>query len=266
MTTTFMSFNLRMDTPDDGVNAWHNRVDKVVKVIRKHNPDVFGVQEVFKSMLEDLDKHFSSYRWIGEGRRGGSEDEFSAIFYDAERVECLDHGQFWLSEEPEIPNSISWDSSLPRICTWGHFKLKAEPNHEFFHFNTHLDHAGEQARQNGIHLIGERMKAAKKQTGLPIILTGDFNSYPDAVSIQYLKGLQSIKGDGIELIDAFDVLNTKPGGTFHGFTGKDNGQPIDYIFCSSEVEIVETIIDRTSFDQYYPSDHYPVIAKVKTAH
>lgn len=263
MGTKVMTFNLRMDTPDDGVNAWVNRVDKVANIINQHNPAIIGVQEAFHHMLIDLEEFLPNYRWVGEGRLGGNEDEFSAIFYDHKRIECLEHGQFWLSEEPSIPRSKSWDSALPRICTWGRFKLKEQPSKIFTLFNTHLDHMGIEARNNGIHLIAEKIKASQVELREPIILTGDFNSHPWDLVVQFLKGIKQINRDTIEMKDAFDQIPAKTGSTYHGFSGGEEGDPIDYIFCSSEVEILETIVDRSAIDGSYPSDHYPVISKLK---
>ena len=45
------TFNLRMDTEKDGVNAWPNRKEMVKGLIRFHDFDIFGTQEVFKHML-----------------------------------------------------------------------------------------------------------------------------------------------------------------------------------------------------------------------
>ncbi|CAN0430076.1 unnamed protein product, partial [Phaeothamnion confervicola] len=44
-TLKVMTYNLRLDTPDDGINQWPTRTDKVVALITKHNPDIIGVQE-----------------------------------------------------------------------------------------------------------------------------------------------------------------------------------------------------------------------------
>ena len=39
-----MSFNLRMDTPHDGVNRFRNRIGRVMEVIESENPDIIGFQ------------------------------------------------------------------------------------------------------------------------------------------------------------------------------------------------------------------------------
>lgn len=48
------TFNLRMDTEKDGVNAWPNRKEMVKGLIRFHDFDIFGTQEGFKHMLDGI--------------------------------------------------------------------------------------------------------------------------------------------------------------------------------------------------------------------
>ena len=42
-----MSFNIRLGVANDGENRWDLRKDLVVETIRKYNPDLLGLQEVF---------------------------------------------------------------------------------------------------------------------------------------------------------------------------------------------------------------------------
>lgn len=39
-----MSFNVRMDTDQDGDNRWDNRKEVVAEIIRKNRPLAFGLQ------------------------------------------------------------------------------------------------------------------------------------------------------------------------------------------------------------------------------
>ena len=41
-----MSFNLRTDTPKDGINAFSERYPRVLEVIRNEKPDLIGFQEL----------------------------------------------------------------------------------------------------------------------------------------------------------------------------------------------------------------------------
>lgn len=262
MDENFMTFNLRFDNPEDGGNAWKNRSDKVAKTIKKYQPLVIGTQEGKIHMLKDLEKELPEYHWLGQGRYGDQKDEFNAIFYHHEKVECIDQGQFWLSEQPHILASISWNSSLPRICTWGHFKAKQSPYKQFILYNTHLDHMSEEAREQGIHLVWQKIKDHHLNKNIPIILTGDFNSEPNDLVIEFLRGREALNGETANLKYVYDILDGSPGTTIHNFNGGESGEPIDYIFCTEEVDITQAIIDRSAIDGVYPSDHYPVIAKL----
>lgn len=52
---TVMSYNIRYNNPDDGINAWPNRKDNVAEMIGpKYRPDIVGLQEVLKDQLDDL--------------------------------------------------------------------------------------------------------------------------------------------------------------------------------------------------------------------
>jgi endonuclease/exonuclease/phosphatase family metal-dependent hydrolase len=262
MVLTVMTFNLRVDVPRDGSNAWGNRAKKVNQLINNHQPTFIGTQEGLLRMIKEIEEDLTDYRWIGEGRRGGMADEFCAIFYHDKKLDVVEKGQFWLSEQPDTPNSISWESDFPRICTWGHFRLKNEDT-EFIVFNTHLDHISQDARESGIHLIWKRISEHYDRKQIPIILTGDLNSEPANTVVRFLRGEASIMNETVNLQDAFKVLKEPVGRTFHHFNGGTEGEPIDYIFAGPEIKMLKTNVDRRKIDNAYPSDHYPVISTLE---
>ncbi|MFD0590818.1 endonuclease/exonuclease/phosphatase family protein [Paenibacillus sp. GCM10027627] len=253
-TATIMTFNLRVNTPIDGQNAWPYRKEQAAELIRNINPLIVGTQEGRYDMLHDLDQALPQYKRLGEGRAGyqsGNEtlDECCAIFYRHDQVSLIKSGQFWLSERPDEPASLGWDSSYSRFCTWAFFQLTAFPQKQFYVFNTHFDHIGDQAREESAKLLLTKIADITENEGLPSILTGDFNSFPEHASIKLLKaGLQ----------DAFEATETNPGCTFHDFAGGVQGEPIDYIFTSASLKIKETIVHRDEQEGRYPSDHYPI--------
>ena len=90
------TYNLRYNNPQDGINAWPNRVNLVKGLIQFHDWDVFGTQEVLYNQIQDLDA-LSEYGWIGVGRDDGKlAGEFSALFYKKSRIEVVQSGNFWL--------------------------------------------------------------------------------------------------------------------------------------------------------------------------
>lgn len=44
-----MTYNIRWDNPDDGINSWDKRKTDVVQFIRKTRPDILGTQEGLKA-------------------------------------------------------------------------------------------------------------------------------------------------------------------------------------------------------------------------
>jgi endonuclease/exonuclease/phosphatase (EEP) superfamily protein YafD len=55
---------------------------------------------------------------------------------------------------------------------------------------------------------------ARHRGSLPTIIAGDFNASPDAASIQYLTGLQSLGGRSVHYHDAWSVVGVGPGHTW----------------------------------------------------
>ena len=63
-----MSFNIRYATKNDGVNQWENRKKELVGLLKKHNPDVIGFQEVLLSQLTFLIKNNSDHQILSDIR------------------------------------------------------------------------------------------------------------------------------------------------------------------------------------------------------
>ena len=167
----------------------------------------------------------------------------------------LEENTFWLSETPQLP-SKGWDAAIKRVCTYGLFKAKNSPQ-RFWVFNTHFDHIGEVARKESVFLIMERIRELNKQD-LPVILTGDLNLEPDHPSILLLSSAMQ---------DSHLVAGNKafgPQGTFNGFNFSEPiTRRIDYIFISKTgFQLLKYAILSDSKDLRYPSDHFPVLAKL----
>ena len=250
-----MTYNIRMNTPDDGVNAWPLRKDKVAGLIKFHQADIFGVQEALLLQMNDLKTSFPDFDYVGVGRDDGKEaGEFMTIFFRKSRFEKLDAGTFWLSPTPDKPG-LGWDAACNRTCTWIKFKDKASKKY-FYHFNTHFDHRGKVAREESAKLILKFMGEINKYH-LPMLLTGDFNSTKEATPIQTLLKV---------LFDTRYKCQTPPYGPLHtsgGFAVKEPQHTIDYIFINQKVKVLRHGVLSDSSGLFYPSDHLPVLAEVE---
>src|SRR5690349_14206108 len=116
-----MTFNVRYPAKGDGPNVWENRRDLMVSTIKEKNPDVFGTQELFYEQGQYIVEKAPEYKWFGVSRRGDKTDEHMGVFYKPAVLNLVESGNYWLSENPEQPGSMSWNVSLPRMVTWGLF-------------------------------------------------------------------------------------------------------------------------------------------------
>ena len=117
---TVISYNMRYGTAEDGVNAWEFRKPATIKMIKKHKPDILGVQEALDFQLAFILENCTNYEAVGVGRIDGKHDgEHASIMYNKKKIELLEWGNFWLSSTPEIP-SIGWMLHVP-VLLHGHF-------------------------------------------------------------------------------------------------------------------------------------------------
>jgi endonuclease/exonuclease/phosphatase family metal-dependent hydrolase len=124
---------------------------------------------------------------------------------------------------------------------------------------------------------------ARHRRALPTIIAGDFNAEPDAASIRYLRGLQSLGGRSVHYHDAWQVAGSGPGYTWT--TDNPNTQNvldavvrqpqhhrrIDYVFIGSwhqhhnafcQVRSAAVAFDQP-IDGVWASDHYGVVVDVE---
>lgn len=252
-----VSFNIRYNNPGDGINAWPNRVEMVSGLLQFHDADIFGLQEALYEQITDIQKNLPEYEWFGVGRDDGKKaGEFSPIFFKKSEFILLKKGNFWLSENCEKPG-LGWDAACNRIVAWGKFQSKVTGK-QFLVFNTHFDHVGDEARKNSAILIRNKIEEMTYNKNLPVILTGDFNLTPDKLPISLLKKY---------LADSFDVSKTPhygPTETFNRFEWDAHlDQRIDYIFIHGGIKVLKHATLTDSKNQRFPSDHFPVFAKVQ---
>jgi endonuclease/exonuclease/phosphatase family metal-dependent hydrolase len=252
-----MTYNIRLDIPEDGVYAWENRKELIVDQIREYKPDIIVTQEGQIHQLQYLDSIFGHLTFFGIGRKdGNAKDEYCAIFYDTSKFVVEYESTFWLSETPDTV-SIGWNAMFERICTYALFTSKAN-NKQFMIFNTHFDHFGLVARQQSAVLVHQKIEAINTEN-YPLILAGDFNSEPESDAITFLSNHYFDS----KLTDS-SLLNST-NGTFNGFdTSKQATRRIDYIFTNRRNVFVRkyNVISKL-YDGKFASDHFPVVVEIE---
>ena len=257
-TLCVMSYNLRYasQTPP---NAWPQRRPLIAECVRSISPDLIGTQEGLHPQLKDMAEDLPEYSWIGLGREGGSKSEFMAIFYKKGRFDPMAFDHFWLSDTPAVIGSSSWGNSNKRMVTWVRFRDR-DTGQEFYHFNTHLDHEIQLARERGAELIRQRVSDLK--TSLPVLLTGDFNAGADNQAYTILTSQDFLR-------DTWNLAKERRGeglGTFNGFKAiPRNNTRIDWILARGNVEVDATEIVTFARDGQFPSDHFPIVSWVRLA-
>ena len=251
-----MTFNIRYahTQPPD---LWPDRLPVITDLIERRQPDIIGTQEGLHHQLRDLEASLPAYAWIGTGRDGGTRGEFMAVFYRRDRLEALEHGDYWLSDTPAIAGSRTWGNNYPRMVTWVKFRERAT-GQEFLFVNTHFDHEVQQSREKSAALILERL--AETPAGTPLLLAGDFNAGAgDNPVYEMLK--RGGFADSWVTVGNADTL-----GTFHGFKGVPAARGvrrIDWILLRGPAAVVSSEIITDSRNGQLPSDHFPVIARVR---
>jgi endonuclease/exonuclease/phosphatase family metal-dependent hydrolase len=124
---------------------------------------------------------------------------------------------------------------------------------------------------------------ARHRRTLPSVIAGDFNAAPDAASIRYLRGLQSLGGRSVHYHDAWEIAGVGPGYTWTVDNPNTRDvinavvrQPqhhrrIDYVFIGSwhehrnascEVRSAAVAFDQP-IDGVWASDHYGLVVDVE---
>jgi endonuclease/exonuclease/phosphatase family metal-dependent hydrolase len=262
-----MTYNLKFVSPTFKP-AWSVRRDWQVDLIKKYRPDIIGTQEGLKEQVDFLMGRLTDYVVIGEGRKGGDDDEHMAIFFRRDRFRLREMGSFALSETPEVLGS--GPAVNPRMVTWARLAIINKPadgeaspypmdyrghwenTQEFYVFNTHFFTSGSGyhvAKRNSAKLIMERINARNRFGGWtkdrPVFLLGDFNARPGGDVYRIFVG----DGDS----NTPDLLKDSIPG----------GQGIDWILYKGNVDVVHYERVDYNVDGVYPSDHKPILAEFR---
>lgn len=263
-TVKLMTYNLKFASPDYQP-SWEVRREMQVELIKKYNPDIIGTQEGLKEQIDWLADQLPEYVVVGEGRKGGDDDEHMAIFFKRDKFRLREMQSFQLSETPEIIGS--GPEVNPRMVTWlrlafinrsvgseksqhpqdyrGHW----ENTKEFYVFNTHFFNGSNDslARLNASKLILKRINALNRfgswTAERPVFLMGDFNCCPGSAPYKVLVGENNL--NDMELLK----------------NSFEDHKKIDWILYKGAVNVLKYEDVDFNVKGVYPSDHKPVLVE-----
>lgn len=247
-----MSYNIRYNNPDDGLDKWENRKETVAETIFQPEHDIIGLQEVLYDQYVYLQNHPSAanFEYWGYGRDDGVyTGEFAPIFFNKQKFRRYSAAMKWLSETPDTP-STGWDAACKRIVTI--VNLMTENGRKITVLNTHFDHQGKEARRNSVNIIAELVKKYEAN-GEAVVVLGDFNTTPlDPILKPFKKNLTDACPRKWRRISTFNAFKEKA----------ERKKHIDYIWYSkndfeSSNYSIPTPKTKTGRQA---SDHFPVKA------
>ena len=259
-----MTFNIRTANGRDGDNAWPHRRGLVVETIERFAPQVVGLQEALDEQIEYLDAMLPDYRWIGidRGLNGGvGLSEATPIFYRYREMSPIESGNFWLTATPDTP-PVGRDGSRRRrgggrIATWARFHHRAT-GRQIYVFNTHLTLRRGQSQLDSADLIATRVAALPG--GTAVVAMGDFNNSAEDSETWRVATARGLR-------DAWVAADEQRGPTStygdFGAPGDALTERVDWILVGGGIDVgwVETVLHND--DGRYPSDHYPVAARLE---
>ena len=257
-TINVATFNMRYDNPDDSLNNWQYRKERIAQFIKDQKVEIVGTQELLQNQVDDLKALLPEYDMVGVARDNGKDEgEYAAIFYLRDLFDALDSNNFWLCENPDSVGMKGWDAACTRIATWAKLQDKATGK-IFMAVNTPFDHVGEVARRESALLIISKIKEIVGDR--PAFLTGDFNV--DSTSNAY----ETITTNEFVLNDSRKVAKAVEGAdyTWHDF-GKLPAEErgiIDFIFTTPSIEVLKVYIPQENIDALL-SDHNPQVATLQ---
>lgn len=246
------------------------RLPALERLLAQYDYDVFGSQEPYRTQIDDMmemdfngRKFGDVYDFVGRvvtDKDGDMNNHYNPIFFKKERLELLDWGLEWFTD---APGKAGFGAYSSRQCCWAHFRDKATGK-EFFCLNSHPDHLGVESREQASAILINLVK--RISGGLPCFLSGDFNADEDSRSYKMLLECGFLDDS---LLAAYDPINAEYFSMSHYkpmSTVKKSGKHIDHVFYTPHAsKILSWELITYSYNDYFGSDHLPIICEWKIA-
>lgn len=284
---TFLTYNINttFDLQKYAGLRWQDREEKVVKIIKKINPDIMNLQEL--RALEGCTSNqkfltqFEEYDFFRSGANPSPLALQQAIGWKTSKYFATEYLVRWLAPESKMPNDINpkgWGCVVLFVKLHHHINGKLSKNDTpFWIVNVHfpiLEDDKNYCLEPLTLLISEVCK------GHPYILSGDFNTFMNLQGKQQIDYLsKNLPGFARNATDdmVFSQSSEKCTGTFIGTSydkfkyEKHNLSHLDHIFvshnfdddsCIAHTETMEfNEPNELSKRDLLPSDHLPISFK-----
>ena len=272
-----MTANIRLSDPKDGINAWPNRRELLVKTLLKENPDVIGCQEVTPVqgayLIRELGDWYSYYPRDGVEKinaphqsntsqlLGDVTETFASLdtlFYRTDRFEQVaGMAGLVVPEEPQIKASENTFFSLAVLKE----KAPGAGGKITIIVDTHLRYQEAFLMKCAGRLREDIALALKKYPGAGVVVMGDMNHNRTTPVYKELEGTpDDTDGAGV-LSDSFDYSRKPPNeswGNWHEFKGVSSQLwPTDLIFTNGVFASEGAALIRDGGEKgIWPSDHF----------
>ncbi|WP_434425496.1 FG-GAP-like repeat-containing protein [Nannocystis pusilla] len=270
-----MTYNVRqVNAADTGAYTWENRSPGVIEVIADNDPDIFGVQESSSKVIQDdLVAAFDAAYDRFQPTNGSPK----TIFFRRARFERLvmppEDGQGNIGiPNPYPEDHACFDNANGRTAAW--VKLRdLVSGRGYLIVNAHVAHGSACYKARNLAADALHALIGAQSEGLGVVLFGDLNSDPQAAGA-------SGDDDIVELLEAPQPGYRLARSARHsGDTSADtatfnsawkapsnNFSRLDYIFTKiADATTYHQSVDRREVDGITPSDHFAVLATIRTA-
>ena len=250
-----MSYNmLNQDyVPDNPLPP--ERDNRLAEILLYYMPDVVGVQEANIDWHNSFDTLIPAYAPACKYHLKGKTAQ-TTFLYNPQTVKLI---------EEYVVHYTDWEDSDIRVVSIAVFEKLADGK-RFVMTNTHPAPHAEYYSGHMVELNRILTEELAKYEGLPVIMTGDFNtreSQPEYTTLMTTQNVRDARYDeGVELVRDVCTYTFLPSGeAVGGEIRQATNNSIDHIFINDKVQakLFNIIIDH---DVVHISDHLPIYADI----
>lgn len=235
------------------IQSWDKnprRVEGIIDLINRHNPDVICFQEITISWFKELRNRLGEiYTFTGRDRYHGDQKQLkrdrerNCVAFKKDKFLMKWSHTYWMGPDMNHPSKFE-ESVFNRVFTAVSL-VDIKTNQRFQCISTHLDYDLPVGRKKQAEVL---LGYIKKQKG-NLLLAGDFNSEPKEDAYHMIADY---------LIDVGKEFNEE-NITYHAYD-KFPHERIDFIFRSKDIKAEKFLLVKDKYQGLPPSDHYPVEA------